>query len=113
MKDSAPPPRALCAAIALEEGSPKRFDVGDTSLIALRVDGTAHVYANRCPHRGTELDWMPGRFLDASGRYLQCATHGALFRIDTGQCIAGPCRGQSLLALPCHERDGWLILGRP
>jgi nitrite reductase/ring-hydroxylating ferredoxin subunit len=34
---------------------------------------------------------------------IQCATHGALFLIESGECVAGPCAGQSLQALACRE----------
>jgi len=30
---------------------------------------------------------------------IQCATHGALFRIRDGYCVAGPCAGQGLIPL--------------
>ncbi|MEE8263379.1 MAG: Rieske (2Fe-2S) protein, partial [Gammaproteobacteria bacterium] len=40
--------------------------------------------------------WVPDQFLDETGNLLQCATHGALFRIEDGFCVAGPCTGASL-----------------
>jgi nitrite reductase/ring-hydroxylating ferredoxin subunit len=58
------------------------------------------VYLNTCPHLGVPLDWLPGRFLSADGSRIVCATHGAEFRIDTGQCLRGPCRGESLTLVP-------------
>jgi nitrite reductase/ring-hydroxylating ferredoxin subunit len=67
-------------------------------------------YVNRCPHAGTELDWNPGRFLDETGLYFQCSTHGALFEPSTGYCVAGPCRGASLEPLGVGERDGQVML---
>ena len=36
---------------------------------------------------------------------------GALFLIESGECIAGPCAGQSLTALPGRE-DEQGIVGR-
>lgn len=53
-------------------------------------------YANCCPHRGVELNWNPGQFLNAEGTFIQCATHGALFKVSDGRCIAGPCLGEFL-----------------
>lgn len=64
-----------------------------------------YVYKNRCPHRGVGLEWLPDQFLDSSASLIQCATHGALFLIEDGECIAGPCEGKSLTALECRE-DG-------
>lgn len=53
-------------------------------------------YHNRCPHTGVPLDWVPDQFLNLDGDLIQCATHGALFRIDDGVCVRGPCVGRSL-----------------
>lgn len=62
-----------------------------------------YVYANRCPHRGVALEWQPDEFLDTSASLIQCATHGALFLIESGECVAGPCEGKSLRAIDCSE----------
>lgn len=110
MNDTSSPALVLCEAAAVAEGVPQRHEVPGGSLIVLKADGQLRVYANRCPHRGTELDWLPGQFLDPSGRHLQCATHGALFRPDTGACIAGPCRGQALEPVPFAVRAGRVVL---
>ena len=60
------------------------------------------------------MEWLPDRFLDESGSLLQCATHGALFLIESGECVAGPCAGQSLRPLDVIERDDsiWLQTDR-
>jgi nitrite reductase/ring-hydroxylating ferredoxin subunit len=65
-------------------------------LIVARSGDEIHCFHNRCPHTGVNLDWMPDQFLDTSGKLLQCSTHGALFRINDGYCVSGPCSGQSL-----------------
>ena len=72
----------------------------------VRFDGRAHAYLNRCAHVAMELDWLPGRFFDDAGLYLICATHGATYEPDSGQCVAGPCRGAALVALRCEEGGG-------
>lgn len=61
------------------------------------------VYLNRCPHRRVRLDWQQDQFLDDSASLIRCATHGALFLIESGECVAGPCEGQSLKAVACRE----------
>ena len=33
-----------------------------------------------------EMDWQPNRFFDDTGRWLLCATHGAVYQPDTGEC---------------------------
>ena len=93
----------LCASAELTEGRSRGFRLGETRLLAVRKDGRVFVYANRCPHRGIPLEWQADQFLDHSGRLIQCASHGALFLIEDGQCVAGPCSGQRLRALACHE----------
>lgn len=93
----------LCPSHALAQDSSRGFDIDGQKLFAVRRAGTAYFYINRCPHRGVPLEWQPDQFLDQSASLIQCATHGALFLIESGECIAGPCAGQSLKAL--HGRE--------
>ncbi|AUZ48165.1 Rieske (2Fe-2S) protein [Pseudomonas orientalis] len=95
----------LCPSEALAPDSSLGFDIDGCKLLAVRREGVAYVYLNRCPHRGIPLEWQPHRFLDSSASLIQCATHGALFLIESGECIAGPCAGQSLTALPGREDE--------
>lgn len=90
----------------------KGFQVGRQSLFAVRRAGHIYVYRNNCPHRGIELEWQPDRFLDAECQFIQCATHGALFLIETGECINGPCLGDALEAVTCDviEEQLWVRL---
>jgi nitrite reductase/ring-hydroxylating ferredoxin subunit len=53
---------------------------------------------------------MPHRFLDAEGEFVQCGVHGALFRIETGECLRGPCLGETLEALPVRVSNGQVYL---
>ena len=39
-----------------------------------------------------------------------CAAHGASFALDSGDCIAGPCKGDRLRAVPVDVRDGQVYL---
>lgn len=72
--------------------------------------GQPRAYLNQCPHLGIELNWMPGRFMDSDNLFLQCSTHGALFKAGNGECIAGPCQGDALTALEVRKKDGqWQI----
>ena len=85
------------------------FDVvyaGQTCrAFAVRFEGLPQAYLNRCTHVAMELDWQPNRVFDNSGQWLLCATHGAAYRPDTGQCAGGPCRG-GLVKIMLSERDG-------
>lgn len=107
--------RLICASDALvESGDAVRFEVetplGPRPAFAFRWRGAVYSYLNRCRHVPVELDWNPGKFLDESGLYLICATHGALYTPDTGRCVDGPCRGLPLQVVPVHECDGNVYL---
>jgi nitrite reductase/ring-hydroxylating ferredoxin subunit len=95
----------LCAPDELAEGQSRGFEIAEEKLFAVRKDGRLYAYRNRCPHRGIALEWLPDQFLDASASLIQCATHGALFLIESGECVAGPCAGQSLQELAIREDD--------
>lgn len=103
----------LCPSDAIPENSTRGLTVetpaGPRQLLLARRNDRLFAYINRCPHTGVNLDWVPDRFLDCSGTYLQCATHGALFRIHDGFCIHGPCAGQSLQPATVEERNGVLF----
>lgn len=68
--------------------------------------GQLRAYLNRCRHVPATLDWVEGRFLSRDGRYLQCATHGALYDPATGHCLAGPPCGKHLYRVPLVVEDG-------
>jgi naringenin degradation protein FdeD len=101
--------RALCRLDELADGASKGFPApagGFTGLFAVRQGDAVFVYVNSCPHIGTPLDWMPDRFLSADGRRIVCATHGADFRIEDGECLRGPCFGERLEAVMIQIKDG-------
>jgi len=69
-------------------------------LFIVRNNSQITVFKNSCPHTQGPLDWSPDQFLDVDSKYIMCANHGALFEMDTGLCIYGPCKKQSLTAIP-------------
>jgi nitrite reductase/ring-hydroxylating ferredoxin subunit len=73
-----------------------RYGEEEREGFVVRSGGRLHAYRNACPHTGAPLNWSPNRFLTEDGDYLICALHGALFRIEDGLCVAGPCHGQRL-----------------
>jgi len=89
-----------CALPGADDGS---------SLVVLRSAGKVHAYLNSCPHAGRPLNWAPGRFLYAHGQ-LVCAAHGASFIPETGYCIGGPCRGESLKRVAVKVVDSEVLL---
>ena len=80
------------------------------SIFLIRKGEAVFGYRNHCPHTGSPLDWMPDQFLNVDKDYIQCATHAALFRIEDGRCVAGPCRGDVLNALPLAVYKGEIFL---
>ena len=73
----------------------------------VKNDGCYFAYRNSCPHTGSPLDWVDHQFLDIDGSLIQCAVHDARFIIDTGECVLGPCPGESLEKLDILvQRDG-------
>jgi nitrite reductase/ring-hydroxylating ferredoxin subunit len=52
------------------------------------------------------------QFLDLSRTQILCANHSALFRIDDGLCVHGPCEGRSLVAIPIEVVDGDIVIAR-
>jgi nitrite reductase/ring-hydroxylating ferredoxin subunit len=69
-----------------------------------------YAYVNRCPHTGSPLDWVEHEFLSLDKRHIQCATHAALFRLADGLCVAGPCTGSSLTAIPVTVESGLVVV---
>jgi nitrite reductase/ring-hydroxylating ferredoxin subunit len=68
------------------------------------------IYVNACPHLGVPLDWAPDRFLSSDGKHIVCSMHGALFEIETGLCLQGPCAGDHLEVVPFTVQDGEILV---
>ena len=90
-----------------------RPDARYADLIVVRTACGLYGYRNRCPHTGAPMEWEPDQFLDYTGTLIQCGIHGALFRIEDGYCVSGPCARQSLQRIPVTEREGWLVALAP
>jgi nitrite reductase/ring-hydroxylating ferredoxin subunit len=103
---------ALCATAAVTAGRPVLARLSPTaSVILLRLaDGALVAYRNACPHMGIELDWEPRRLLSRNGHYLRCTGHGALFRVQNGLCVSGPCAGEALTAVPVRIENDVVML---
>ncbi len=109
-------PFKLCELSEIAEGDSNGFFAERNgkmeSYIVVRKNGTAFVYLNSCPHIGSPLDFAPGRFLNPDKSMILCSTHGALFRIEDGHCVAGPCADQTLTSVPVDIRDGAIFLSK-
>ena len=93
----------LCRFDELDDPGARGFSLPLSSetleLVVVRREGAVFAYRNRCPHTGVNLEWREDHFLDLSGCFIQCATHGALFKPEDGYCVRGPCAGQRLTPL--------------
>ena len=106
---------SLCRLDDIPEPGSRGFRIGNGSetraLFVVRQGGRVFAYENSCPHTGSPLDWVPDRFLDLEKRHILCATHGALFRVDDGFCLAGPCAGKSLKPAAIRIAGDDIVLG--
>lgn len=98
----------LCRTDELPEDSSREFNADGQSIVAVKRDGQIYVYLNWCPHLGIELNFQQDVFLDSDNQFIQCANHGALFEIDSGHCLSGPCSGDNLVPVTHSIRDGEL-----
>ena len=101
----------LCRLDDLEEGEARGFVVAGLrrKVVVVRKNGHAFAYLDSCPHYagGTPMAWKTNAYLDDEGTHIACHSHGALFEIETGECVLGPCLGQSLKKVPILiKKDG-------
>ena len=108
---------ALITLDSIEDGGFAEVEAlldGDAESLIIHRDGQdARAWLNVCPHAGRRLDWAPGKFLKSKEGHLVCAAHGASFELLRGDCVAGPCRGDSLRAVAVEVRDGQVVLADP
>lgn len=105
----------LCRLDDVPEGDSNGFVAATPSgvrkpFLAVRQDERVCVYINSCPHTGAPLDFRPGQFLNHDKTLILCSTHGALFRIEDGFCVSGPCAGKSLEVVPTEVTGGTVYL---
>ena len=101
----------VCAASELEEDQARGVEIDGKSVVLVKKDGQVHAYLNWCPHLGIELNFMPDQFLDSDNAFLMCANHGALFEIDSGHCLSGPCSGDALMKIDVKIEGDQILLG--
>ncbi|SFR76047.1 Rieske (2Fe-2S) protein [Sphingomonas jatrophae] len=66
-------------------------------------------YVDRCPHMGVPLAQKLDDYLTPDGQLIACSWHGALFDVDGGLCVGGPCAGQWLTPWPVAVIDGSIV----
>ena len=109
-----PMPFPIARTHELLPGRTKKFlvdcDGREIEGFVLNAGGAFHAYVNRCRHVPMGLDWVENQFFTEDAQFIQCATHGAYYLPETGECVAGPPCGKSLVRVPIRI-DGDLILG--
>jgi len=104
----------ICHLEDILDGHARGFEVTvneqTVPVICIRQGCSAFVYKNSCPHTGVNLEWQPDQFLDDTLQYIVCSSHGALFQVEDGYCVAGPCAGDSLKILPIELNEGELYV---
>jgi nitrite reductase/ring-hydroxylating ferredoxin subunit len=110
----------ICATDAIERGGAKAFSLSriDASgesrpfpIVVIRTHDNDYVgYVNTCPHEGTWLNIGSGDFFTPDRAFLKCGRHGATFEIDSGLCIAGPCKDKSLQPIALAVVEGEVCL---
>ena len=102
----------LAPFASLRNGTARNFVLqmraGRFHGFVVRHGGEAYGYVDRCPHMGLPLAQVLDDYLTPSGTAIACSWHGALFTVDDGACVGGPCVGQKLDAWPVRIEDGWI-----
>jgi nitrite reductase/ring-hydroxylating ferredoxin subunit len=67
-------------------------------------------YVDSCPHAGWPLSGPNGRFLTRENDLILCAGHAALFRIEDGAMVAGPCQTVALTPWPVRVEGSDIVV---
>jgi nitrite reductase/ring-hydroxylating ferredoxin subunit len=90
-----PPGVRLLPLAALADGAARNFvlemKAGRFHGFVVRRGDVVHGYVDRCPHMGLPLAQTLDDYLTEDGALIACDWHGALFEIDGGECVGGPC----------------------
>jgi nitrite reductase/ring-hydroxylating ferredoxin subunit len=101
----------------IEPGQTKKFLLPVTGkeveCFLVNHDGQLFAYVNSCRHVPMSMDWIENQFLTEDGRYILCATHGAIYEPDTGECIFGPPCGKMLRQVPLTIEGDHVLANQP
>jgi len=75
--------------------------------------GQYYAYQNLCMHLPVTLDLNDSKFFTHDNQHLQCHMHGAMYEVETGYCVAGPCQGARLRALELKDEGTRLLIRVP
>ena len=106
--------RVICGLHELADPGARGFTMGEGDWplrgFVVRRGSMVRAYVNHCPHAGFPLNYSPDAFLAPHAPLILCVMHGALFDIESGECVSGPCAGLSLRVLPVRVSRGYVVL---
>ncbi|KQV56565.1 MULTISPECIES: Rieske (2Fe-2S) protein [unclassified Caulobacter] len=87
------------------------LQIGDNRFhgFVVRQGEAVFGYADRCPHAGLPLAQQLDQYLTPDGGLIACSWHGAVFAVETGACVGGPCVGARLTSWPVEVREGRVV----
>lgn len=108
-----PPGVRLGALSIVADGAARNFVIDLRAgrfhgFVVRRGDGVVG-YVDRCPHMGVPLAQRLDDYLSADGTRIVCSWHGAIFAVEDGRCLGGPCAGAALTPWPVELRDGEIV----
>ncbi len=110
-------PEPLCRLDEIADSAARGFDPlgqGRDTMFIVRRGAQVHGWRNFCPHYGHDrMAWVKDGYLTPDGDRIVCGAHGAEYEIETGLCVAGPCPGKTLTAVPLEIRDGLVFIAGP
>jgi nitrite reductase/ring-hydroxylating ferredoxin subunit len=88
----------------LAPGETKKFllfyEGNEEECFVVNHEGNLRAYVNRCCHVPMTMDWIDNQFMTEDKKFILCATHGACYLPDTGECVSGPPCGKFLISVP-------------
>ena len=107
----------VCGLDELDDPGCKEFRIGEGDWpfrgFVVRQGAAVYAYQNFCMHAGHPLNWKPDGFLTGDGSQIICSSHGAIYEIDSGECVAGPCPGKKLRPVEVTVKDGEVVVTGP
>ena len=107
----------VCSLEELDDPGSMEFRIGEGDWpfrgFIVRQGDEVYAYQNFCMHAGHPLNWKPDGFLTGDGSQIICSSHGAIYEIESGECVAGPCPGRKLRPVEVEIRNGEVVVRGP
>lgn len=108
-----PPGITLGPLETIADGAARNFVLqmraGRFHGFVVRKGDAVHGYVDRCPHMGLPLAQNLDAYLTPDGKRIACSWHGAIFAVEDGACLGGPCSGGALTPWPVAVQNGSIV----